>query len=86
MKKKKKQDGRRKEIQQESRGFEDEGLRTRKRKVERVKPERKFTAKSHWQEPAVEPRQNLFVGGGKRGKNSRERPLSIKILRRREEQ
>ena len=50
--------GRLKEIQQESRGFEDEGLRTRKRKVERVKPERKFTAKSHWQEPTVEPRQN----------------------------
>ena len=84
--KKKNRVGRRKEIQQESRGFEDEGLSTKKRKVERVKPERKFTAKSHWQKPAVEPRQNPFVGGGKRRKNSRERPLLIKIPRRREEQ
>ena len=78
--------GRRKEIQRESRGFEDEGLRTGKRKVERLKPERKFTAKSHWQEPAVEPRQNPFIGSSKQGKNSRERPLLIKIVRTREEQ
>ena len=78
--------GRRKEIQGESKGYEDEGLRARKRKAERVKPERKFTAKSNCQEPAVEPRQNPFVGGCKRGKNSRERPLLIKIVRTREEQ
>ena len=57
-----------------------------RRKVDRLKPDRKFTAKSHWQEPAVEPRQNSFVGGSKRGKNSREQPLLTEIVRRREEQ